>query len=50
MGDSGSRVASGFFDYWILDTASPIVFGPMDRKAFDLQAEKLSLPAELKLD
>jgi hypothetical protein len=50
LGSSGSRVASGTFDYWILDTTTSTVRGPMDKGDFDIQAEKLGLSANLKLD
>ena len=49
MGSSGSRVTSGTFDYWILNTATPVVYGPMDKSEFDLRVVKLSLSEKLAL-
>jgi len=50
IGSSGSRVGSGNFDFWILDTSKPKVFGPMDKYEFDIQIAKLGLSEKLALD
>jgi hypothetical protein len=37
------------FDYWILDTKQPKVFGPMSLAEFNIKREKLEIPASVKL-
>lgn len=46
-GHSGSRVATGNFDYWILDTSIPVVIGPMSKNEFEIQIEKLDFSQKL---
>lgn len=43
IGITGSRVATGSFDYWILDTSLPKVFGPMGNGEFEVKLKKLGV-------
>ena len=39
----------GDFQYWILDTAKPEVYGPLDREIFDAKRRELGVPDEIRM-
>jgi hypothetical protein len=50
IGPSGSRVGSGRFDYWVLNTATPNVTGPLPKEKFTEQLNNLKLTPEFRLE
>lgn len=49
MSESGSRVGSGVFDFWILDTETPKAYGPLSEDEFSVQFKQLNLSGDLAL-
>jgi hypothetical protein len=49
--DQGERVpiSSGTFDYWLLNTLEPRVYGPYNHAEFTVKLEELGLPDSLLL-
>ena len=50
VSDAGSRVRSGTFDYWILNTRLPEVYGPLTKAGFLEKYNSLNLPSELNIE
>lgn len=50
LSETGSRVKSGTFDYWILNTILPQVHGPLTKTEFLAKSNVLELSSELNLE
>jgi hypothetical protein len=48
-GDDLQVPVDGKFDFWILDTAAPKVYGPFDEPAFRARRAELGVPTGLRL-
>jgi hypothetical protein len=50
--DQGDRVSvsSGKYDYWLLNTLEPRVYGPYSHADFTAKLEELGLPDSLRLE
>jgi hypothetical protein len=46
MGSTGSRIATGDLDYWLLDTSLPRVWGPMSKSELEVQLVRLGTTVE----